>query len=131
VKRGTCQFGLKVALAGSSGAAGIVVYNNVAGANIAGTLANFTRPEGPYVAVGFISLENGTALISTIAINPVVGNLVSITTNELRYSTNVLATTKIGDQNNLILAGGHTDSVPAGPVITLKHYFLQVVLGNN
>jgi len=38
-------------------------------------------------------------------------------TAEVRYTNNVLATTKGGDQNNIVMSGGHTDSVAAGPGI--------------
>lgn len=36
---------------------------------------------------------------------------------ETRYTNNVLATSKGGDQENIVFSGGHTDSVAAGPGI--------------
>lgn len=47
----------------------------------------------------------------------VIGNLVVDAVVETRYTANVIATTKGGDQNNVVFSGGHTDSVLAGPGI--------------
>ena len=65
ISRGTCQFGLKSALAGAAGADAAIIYNNVEG-DLAGTLGAPPRPEGPYVPTAGISLANGTALLNSI-----------------------------------------------------------------
>ena len=65
ISRGTCEFGLKSALAGAAGAAGAIIYNNIAGP-LSGTLGPPPRPEGEYVPTAGISLENGTALLAAI-----------------------------------------------------------------
>lgn len=53
VDRGTCEFGLKVALAGSAGATGIIIVNNEEATPdvppSAVTLGEPTRPEGDFV----------------------------------------------------------------------------------
>ncbi|TFK35302.1 hypothetical protein BDQ12DRAFT_320095 [Crucibulum laeve] len=119
IKRGSCEFGLKVALAGAAGAAGAIIYNNVDGAVTGGTLSQITRPDvGPYVPIGSISGVDGNALVTRISAGElVIGNLDVDAVNEDRFTSNVLATSKGGDKNNLVFAGGHTDSVPAGPGI--------------
>ncbi|KAG0634066.1 hypothetical protein HOY80DRAFT_1140957 [Tuber brumale] len=117
ISRGDCDFGLKVARAGTAGAVGAVIYNNLPGLIGGSTLAELTRPEGPYVPVAAISGTAGTALVAAIGAGTVQGSLLVNATNEVRYTSNVLATTKGGDQNNIVMSGGHTDSVAAGPGI--------------
>ncbi|CAZ84202.1 unnamed protein product [Tuber melanosporum] len=73
--------------------------------------------EGPYVPVAAISGTDGTALVAAIGAGPVKGSLLVNSINEVRYTSNVLATSKGGDQNNIVMSGGHTDSVTAGPGI--------------
>jgi Zn-dependent M28 family amino/carboxypeptidase len=117
IKRGTCEFGMKIALAGAAGAAGAVIYNNADGPVGGGTLGQPSRPEtGPYVPAGSISGVDGNALLAQMASGTVTGSVVVKAVNEDRYTSNVLATTKGGDKKNVVMAGGHTDSVPAGPV---------------
>ncbi|KAH8155513.1 uncharacterized protein LAJ45_00523 [Morchella importuna] len=118
VSRGTCEFGLKVALAGAAGAKGIIIYNNVLGPVGGGTLGPDERPEGKYIPAGSLSQEDALSLISKL------NNGTSITANldvdaliETRYTNNVIATSKCGDQSNIVFSGGHTDSVQAGPGI--------------
>ncbi|KAI5777993.1 hypothetical protein EDC01DRAFT_676104 [Geopyxis carbonaria] len=116
IKRGTCEFGLKIALAGAAGAAGAVVYNNADGAIGGGTLGSPSRPDvGPYVPAASISGVDGVALLAKAAAGNVTGAIHVDALNEDRYTSNVLATSKGGDKKNLIFSGGHTDSVPAGP----------------
>ncbi|KAJ3513201.1 hypothetical protein NMY22_g15111 [Coprinellus aureogranulatus] len=117
ISRGNCEFGLKVALAGTAKAAGVIIYNNVPGPLNGGLGA--PRPDvGPYVPAAAISQDLGQALITRISSGATVtGNLhveVEVTS---RYSSNVIATTKSGDKTNIVMAGAHTDSVPEGPGI--------------
>lgn len=116
IKRGTCEFGLKVAYAGASGAAGAIIFNNADG-TISGTLSGPSRPEGPYVGVGGISGEDGEVIRVLIAAGQeVIGTLKAAAESKTLWSNNVIATTKRGDQNNIVFSGAHSDSVPAGPV---------------
>ncbi|KAF8246415.1 Zn-dependent exopeptidase [Wilcoxina mikolae CBS 423.85] len=114
ISRGTCEFGLKVALAGASGAKGVIIYNNLPGP-ISGTLASPSRPQGPYVPVGSLSLEDGSALALAAANGNVIGTLGVVAVTEMRTTSNIIATTNLGDKDNIVFAGAHTDSVPAGP----------------
>jgi len=121
IKRGTCEFGLKTALAGAAGAVGTIIYNNADGAIGGGNLSQISRPTiGPYVPVASISGLDGTFLVATIAAGSVIiGTLHADVINENRYTSNVLATSKLGDKENIVATGAHSDSVPAGPVSTV------------
>lgn len=117
IKRGTCEFGLKSALAGSAGAVGAVIYNNVPGP-VQATLGAPPRPEGEYVASVGVSLETGTAWVEAITGGATLTASLDVATEVKNSSTyNVLATTKCGDQNNKLMLGAHTDSVLLGPGI--------------
>lgn len=117
ISRGTCNFGLKSALAGAAGAVGALIYNNAPG-TIQGTLGAPPRPEGPYVATLSLSQEQGQAYVSAIAGGATITATLDVATEVRNASTfNVLATTKCGDQNNRLALGAHTDSVLAGPGI--------------
>ncbi len=77
-----------------------------------------SRPEvGPYVPVGSVSGTDGVSLAVALTSGvKIIGKLHVNAITETRYTSNVIATTKAGDKANLIVAGGHTDSVAAGPV---------------
>ena len=117
ISRGTCEFGLKSALAGAAGADAAIIYNNVEGP-LAGTLGAPPRPEGEYVPTAGISQANGTALVETINGGTAVTAKVDIKSiQENRTTYNVIAQTKGGDPNNVLVLTAHTDSVDAGPGI--------------
>lgn len=110
VSRGTCTFGLKATVAGEVGAAGILIYNNVPGA-LGGSLGGPLPGSAP---AGGISQADGATLATqegatvTLAVSGVT---------EDRTSYNVIAETQTGRHNNVVMAGAHLDSVPAGPGI--------------
>ncbi|KAJ4357076.1 hypothetical protein N0V95_002814 [Ascochyta clinopodiicola] len=117
VSRGSCDFGLKSALAGGAGAVGAIIYNNVPG-TVSATLGPPPRPEGPYVATVGISQEQGLAYKSQIqGGSNVTATLDVLTDVQVITTNNVLATSKCGDKNNQLALGAHTDSVGAGPGI--------------
>lgn len=116
IKRGDCEYGLKVALAGAAGASGVIIYNNVEGLPPAGTLAQPSRPQGPYVPSGHVSAADGAKIIAQLeGEGEVVASIQAVAIDELRSTSNVIATTRTGDRGNVIVAGAHSDSVPAGP----------------
>ena len=49
IARGTCDYGIKSALAGSVGASGAILYNINDDGPVEGTLLPPPRPQGPYV----------------------------------------------------------------------------------
>jgi aminopeptidase Y len=114
IMRGTCPFGTKSEFAGKSGALAAIIYNNQAG-NLSGTLGT---PSPDHVATFGISqeeaapfiaqLRNGTQLQASALMDSEVNTI---------ETYNVIAKTTGGDQNNCIMLGGHSDSVPDGPGI--------------
>lgn len=117
ISRGSCDFGLKVDLAGAANASGAVIYNNIPG-GLNGTLSPSPRPGGPYVPAVGISQENGTALVAAIGNGTaVIGDLDAFSVIENRSTYNVIAQSRTGDQNNVLALGAHSDSVEAGPGI--------------
>ncbi|KAK7994434.1 Zn-dependent exopeptidase [Apiospora marii] len=116
VKRGTCDFSKKASLAKAAGAAAAVVYNNVAGP-VAGTLGSQSEANAPIVG---IPQDEGEAILSALASSPDKPLLLdlfieSIVENRTNY--NVIAETKQGDKDNVLVLGGHSDSVYEGPGI--------------
>ncbi|KAF1965356.1 peptidase [Bimuria novae-zelandiae CBS 107.79] len=112
ISRGTCPFSQKATLAKAAGAVGAVVYNNVPGP-LGGTLGGV----GDYVAIVGITQEVGTTLLDLVAAGEVTATLDVNAIAENRTTYNVIAETKTGDKNNVLVLGGHTDSVFAGPGI--------------
>lgn len=78
ISRGTCEFGLKSALAGAAGAVGAVIYNNAPGYISGGTLGPPPRPEGEYIPTAGISQENATALLETLSGGGVVQGVLGV-----------------------------------------------------
>ena len=106
----TCTFALKASNAIAAGAVGVVIYNNAAG-DLAGTLGNSFTGNIPVTG---ITQSLGEQLRAT------PGLVLRLKTDVLRTpatSENVLAESKGGDPNNVVMAGAHLDSVPAGPGI--------------
>ena len=105
-----CTFGLKATNAIANGASGVVIYNNVPG-DLAGTLGNAFTGNVPVVGIT-------QSLGQTLASTP--GLVLRLKTEVLRTpatSFNVLAESKGGDPNNVVMVGAHLDSVSAGPGI--------------
>ncbi|KAL8845656.1 MAG: hypothetical protein Q9221_009182 [Calogaya cf. arnoldii] len=118
ISRGTCEFGLKSALAGAAGAVAAVIYDNIDQPSLAGTLGAATRPEGPLIPTAGITLAKGTALKNQLSGNAALaGDINVISVRENRTTYNVIAQTKGGDPNNVLVLTAHTDSVDAGPGI--------------
>lgn len=106
VSRGTCNFSVKTLFAGGKGAVGTIIYNN--DQPLGGTLG----AEGTYPITAMIAKDAGLKLVADLKVGPKTATLEVTTISAPTY--NVLAQTKGGDQNNVILAGGHSDSVKPG-----------------
>ncbi|MGW0506907.1 M28 family metallopeptidase [Micromonospora sp. NPDC003241] len=116
MQRGTCGFGDKVANAEAAGAVGAIVMNQGNGtpeANpdrwdlFAGTLG---APVGiPAVSVSY---DTGAQFAAT---DGLVLRIEADTTSEVRTTENVFAQTRHGRTDNVVMAGAHLDSDPAGP----------------
>ena len=116
MQRGGCSFALKVANAQTAGAAAVILFNQGNTPDRSSTLTNITAvpPAGsafttitvPVVGVSFAAGEV-LAQPSTTATVAVVND----------PQANVIAELDGVNDNNVVMAGGHLDSVPAGPGI--------------
>lgn len=118
LQRGGCSFGEKSVYAAAAQAAGVIVYNDVAGFLVGGTLGSPESELGPYAPIVGISLAAGEGLVEDIGNGEELAVHLYINSQmENRTTHNVIAQTKGGDPDNVVSLGGHTDSVEAGPGI--------------
>lgn len=113
IQRGGCSFGEKQAAAGEAGAVAAIIYNNEAG-ELNGTLG---EAETGVIPTGGISQEDGQALSREVAAGEVTVDLEIIEFQEERTTSNVVAETRGGDEDNVVMLGAHLDSVTEGPGI--------------
>ena len=107
VRRGGCTFARKAARAAEAGAAALVVVNDRGGRLRGGTLG----AEGPLPVVG-VSREEG-ARLSGRAGAPATLDVRAVT--RTRTSRNVVAQTRTGRTDDVVVLGAHLDSVAEGP----------------
>jgi Zn-dependent M28 family amino/carboxypeptidase len=110
ISRGSCSFALKQQVAAAAGAIGAIIYNNTDG-DLNGTLGD---PASAKIPTGGISRADGAALAAQNGA-PVTLDLRSLL--EERKSYNVIAETKTGRKDNVVMLGSHLDSVTEGPGI--------------
>ncbi len=116
IQRGTCDFGLKALNAQLHGAAGALIFNEgtlgdpdrngpingtVGGYGVTIPVIESTYPVGRYL------VDNPTATVDFAAF----GQSDTLTTR------NVIAESKSGRSDRVVISGAHLDSVPAGPGI--------------
>lgn len=108
VSRGGCTFAAKTVNAVNAGAVGVVIYNNTAG-NVNGTLgSDFTLD----VPVTSVTQALGQELAATPGLRL---RLKTETFRGMATSSNVLAETREGRADNVVMIGAHLDSVDEGP----------------
>ncbi|KAI1920659.1 Leucyl aminopeptidase yscIV [Ophidiomyces ophidiicola] len=113
VERGLCTFLEKQTAATNAKAKALILYNNAPG----DLRASLQSPYPPGVAAVGVTRENGLKLLELAKPGKALANLF-VHTEYLNLTTwNVLAETKEGDHNNVVVLGAHTDSVEAGPGI--------------
>jgi len=110
ISRGGCTFAIKATNAYNAGATGVVIYNNAAG-SINGTLGNGFMLD---IGVTAVTQAVGQELAATPGL---VMRLKTETFRGLATTYNVLAESRDGDANNVVMVGAHLDSVNAGPGI--------------
>ncbi|KAF3941956.1 hypothetical protein ABW19_dt0207186 [Dactylella cylindrospora] len=117
VHRGTCPFGLKNALSKKAGAVGLVVRDNDV-QPISPTLGNpADHGVDSFIVAAFIGRDVGAALAEKLGSGTLPASINSIFHIQVEETANIIATTKGGNQNQIITVGAHTDSVEAGPGI--------------
>ena len=110
VQRGTCGFNVKVLNAQAAGASAVIVMNE--GQPGRTGLLNMIGPApGLAIPAVFATFAAGSDLAST------PGATVTVTVDfvaEQRQTWNVIAETRDGNDDNVVMAGAHLDSVQAG-----------------
>jgi Zn-dependent M28 family amino/carboxypeptidase len=110
ISRGSCTFATKATNANTAGASAVVIFNNAAG-ELNGTLgAEFTQT----IAVTSVLQSEGQRLA---AIPNLRLSVVTSTVRGTATTSNIIAESKEGDANNVVMVGAHLDSVDAGPGI--------------
>lgn len=113
VQRGTCTFAVKAINAEAAGASAVIIFNQgdtpLRTDLIVGTLGGTNVVAIPVVGASF---DAGAALAQP-------GSQASITIDPPQDITqyNVLAESRDGDPNNVVMVGAHLDSVQRGPGI--------------
>ncbi|MEV4223036.1 M28 family metallopeptidase [Nonomuraea sp. NPDC049725] len=113
IQRGTCPFATKIRLAGFAGASGIIVFNEgQPGRTEANPLDIGEWRAG--VPMVYADFAVGQALAATpgTQVRLKVDATLTLGTDE-----NVIAETRGGDPRNVVMVGGHLDSVHEGPGI--------------
>lgn len=115
VRRGECPFGVKSETAGVVGAGAIIIYDPDSNDTFHGTLGT---PMGHEVATFGVPSFVGNKLAADIE----AGKTVEITasmdaTVDIVNTVNVVAETRGGDKDNVVMLGAHSDSVAEGPGI--------------
>ncbi|MBB4913443.1 M28 family metallopeptidase [Streptosporangium saharense] len=113
VQRGTCSFEDKARNALNAGAAAVIVFNEGQPGRTDTVLGRLGGP-GVNIPVVGTSFAIGSDLASTP--NTVV-RVKTDTTSETRLTHNVIADSRWGDPNKVVMLGAHLDSVDAGPGI--------------
>lgn len=110
ISRGACTFAAKATNASNAGAAGVIIYNNIPGV-LNGTLSSTFSLD-----IGVTAVTQGVG--QQLAATP--GLIMRLKTDTFRGQAttyNVLAETKGGNPDNVVMVGAHLDSVNAGPGI--------------
>lgn len=112
VDRGSCPFGGKQAVAADLGAVALIVANSEGGPDLAGaTLGESTDVKIPVVAV---AKDVGDRLRAEPGATAVLNLNAGV---RVEKSRNVIAQTRTGSTQDVVMVGAHLDSVPEGPGI--------------
>jgi Zn-dependent M28 family amino/carboxypeptidase len=117
MQRGTCPFEDKVENAAAAGAVGALIMNQ-------GDSADPSRTGLAGVTLGATNTSGIPALFTTYALGVELSQtaglemrIVTDTVREEKETYNVLAQSRWGNPDNVVMAGAHLDSVPEGPGI--------------
>jgi Zn-dependent M28 family amino/carboxypeptidase len=119
VQRGTCAFVDKWALAQEAGATGVIIYNEGNTPERQNPVFIEDQPDQPAtIAAVVASYTVGNELLQAYKAgqNPTVDLKVYGTFTD-RFLPQVIAETRTGDRNHVVVVGAHLDSVTAGPGI--------------
>lgn len=118
IQRGGCTFDSKVVNAEAAGAVGVIVFNqgNSEGRKgvISGTLGSDTQASIPAFGARY---DLGKEWYDTLQAEMLSAALNVDVKDEVVVTQNLLAETKGGDPDQIVMLGAHLDSVAAGPGI--------------
>ena len=112
VQRGTCTFAVKALNAQAAGASAVIIFNQGNTPEREGLIIGTLAPAVVNIPVVGASFADGAALAQA-------GSQAAITLAPPQNITqyNVIAESRSGDPNNVVMVGAHLDSVPRGPGI--------------
>jgi len=112
IQRGTCPFADKAANAQAAGASAVIIFNQGNSPDREGLIVGTLAPLQAGIPVVGASFANGEALAQP-------GSVALVTVPEAQNITqyNVIAESKDGDPNTVVMVGAHLDSVQRGPGI--------------
>ncbi|MEV4111540.1 M28 family metallopeptidase [Nonomuraea sp. NPDC049695] len=111
LQRGTCNFVVKAQNAQAAGAVAAIIFNEGQPGRTETLRGNLGEPVSiPVVGASFAVGEELAAATTVV-------HLKTDTVSEFRTTYNVIADSKWGDPNKVVMAGAHLDSVTAGPGI--------------
>ena len=114
IQRGTCSFGIKALNAQNAGAAAVIIFNQGNTPTREGLIVGTLLPDGAAVTIPVVgaSFANGATLAQA-------GSTAHIRVDppESRPQVNVIAENPGRNDDNVVMAGAHLDSVQAGPGI--------------
>ncbi len=115
IQRGTCEFGVKAINAQNAGASAVIIFNQgnteLRSGLVSGTLFGMNQQPLAIPVVG-ASFADGVALAQAGSTAHVV-----VSSPESRPQVNVIAELPGANDENVVMAGAHLDSVQAGPGI--------------
>lgn len=112
IQRGSCNFSVKALNAQAAGAIAVIIFNQGDTPQRVGPVSGTLAPATLAIPIVGTSFEAGTALAQP-------GSQASLTVAAPQDVTqyNVIAESRSGDPNNVVMVGAHLDSVQRGPGI--------------
>jgi hypothetical protein len=117
IQRGGCNYGVKVQNAQAAGASGVIIFNEGnpgRTAVISGSLLDAdNNPFVPTIPVSFTSFDVGKSLYDEYHAGtpPHVNLNISVVTDPNRDDWNVIAESKTGDPNHVVVIDAHLDAI--------------------
>jgi Zn-dependent M28 family amino/carboxypeptidase len=114
IQRGTCTFGLKALNAQTAGAEAVIIFNQGDTPLREGLIVGTLLPDGAAVTIPVVgaSFADGVALSQAGSTA-----FIKVDPPESRPQVNVIAENPGRNDDNVVMAGAHLDSVQAGPGI--------------
>ena len=119
IQRGTCDFVVKAQNAEAAGYDAVIIFNEGTDGQPDRQTTLFGTLGSPDVTIPVIgtSYAVGEELYELTLAGEVVVHIATETLSEIRTTSNLIAETKTGRTDRVVVVGAHLDSVPAGPGI--------------